>query len=264
MQTDRPVIGICSPTAHDLAYNRQCAPQYAEAVRAAGGEAREISLELTPRELQVSLEVCAGFILPGSPADIDPAGYGEIRDAATAEADPVREGCDRSVLEHAERTGKPVLGICFGLQSLNTWRGGSLVQDLSPLPVNHAAGSSVATAHTVLIANVSLLGSLLSNAEAPGDGPFRRLTVNSSHHQAVSRPGYDLTVVARASEDGTVEALEGRVGEAAMLGVQWHPERSTEISSASRNLFAWLVLSAADVLEAPGETSREAAGGDTL
>ena len=260
MPTDRPVIGICSPTTQDLGYNRQCTPQYTEAIRAAGGDPRELALDLPMRAFVNSLATCAGFVLPGSPADVDPDDYGEDRDIATAAADPAREACDRLVLEHAERTGKPVLGICFGLQSMNVWRGGSLVQDLAPVPVNHSAGASVAAAHTALVANMSLLGSLLSSAEAPSDGPFRRLTVNSSHHQAVSRPGDDFTVVARCSEDGTVEAAEGRIGEASMLGVQWHPERSTAISPASRSLFTWLVLSAVDVMESTGEGTR----GNTL
>lgn len=260
MPTDQPVIGILSPTSHDLAYNRQCAPQYAAAVRAAGGEPREILLHSTMQALQTAMRECAGFVLPGSPADVDPAHYGEERDPATAPADSPRELCDRLLLEHAEQTGKPVLGICFGAQSMNVWRGGSLVQDLAPVPVNHAAGISVATAHTALVTSMSLLGSLLSSSEAPSDGPFRRLPVNSSHHQAISRPGEDLTVVARCAEDGTVEAVEGHIGLAPMLGVQWHPERSTTISPASRNLFSWLILSAADVLESAGE----AADGNTL
>ena len=256
MPTDQPVIGIPSPTSHDLTYNRQCAPQYAEAVRSAGGAPLEIFLNLTKQNLRQALSACAGFVLPGSPADVDPSHFGEERNPATAAADPAREQLDRFILEHAEQTGKPVLGICFGAQSMNTWRGGSLVQDLAPVPVNHAAGASVAAAHTALVTSMSLLGSLLSSTEAPSDGPFRRLTVNSSHHQAISRPGDDLTVVARCADDGTVEAVEGRIGTAPMLGVQWHPERSTAISSASRSLFSWIVLSAADLLEISGEAVR--------
>lgn len=253
MPLDRPIIGICSPTSHDLAYNRQCAPQYAAAVREAGGEPLDLTVTLERQALQSLLATCSAFVLPGSPADVDPAGYGEEKNAATAAADPAREACDRLILDHAEQAGKPVLGICFGLQSMNTWRGGSLVQDLAPMPVNHAAGASVAAAHTALIANMSLLGSLLTSSEAPADGPFRRLTVNSSHHQAISRPGDDLTVVARCPEDGTVEAIEGRIGAAPMLGVQWHPERTAAISAASRSLFTWLALSAADWIELSGE-----------
>lgn len=249
MQTGWPLIGIPTPTSCDLAYNRQNWPQYSQAVRDAGGEPLELPVSATANDLSAAVQRCAGFVLPGSPADIDPELYGEDPLEATASADPAREACDRLILEHAEQTGKPIFGICFGLQSLNTWRGGTLVQDLAPVPVNHAAGSSVAVAHTALVASTSLLGSMLPPSEAPADGPFRRLSINSSHHQAVSRPGDDLIVVARCVEDGTVEALEGRIGNAPMLGVQWHPERSTAISEASRNLFRWLTLEALDAQE---------------
>ncbi len=249
MQIGRPLIGIPTPTSCDLAYNRQNWPQYSEAIREAGGKPLALQVAVSTNELSAAVQRCVGFVLPGSPADIDPGHYGEDPLEITAAADSAREICDRLILEHAEQTGKPVFGICFGLQSLNTWRGGTLVQDLTPVPVNHAAGRGVAIAHTALVSSMSLLGSLLSPSEAPADGPFRRLPINSSHHQAVSRPGDGLTVVARCVEDGTVEALEGRVGKATMLGVQWHPERSTTISAASRNLFRWLTLEALDPQE---------------
>ena len=255
MPTDRPLIGISTPTSRDLAYNRSCWPQYAEAIRQAGAESLEITLQSTPHIQRELLERCAGFVLPGSPADVDPARYGEARQIDTAAPDPARETCDRLILEHAADTGKPVLGICFGMQSINTWRAGTLVQDLTPFPVNHAAGSSVAIAHAVLVANTSLLGSLLSSTEAPGEGPFRRLPVNTSHHQAVSISGENLVVVARCADDGIVEAVEGRIGLSSMLGVQWHPERSTTISAASRSLFLWLSSNAADVSESQGGTT---------
>ncbi len=167
--------------------------------------------------------------------------------------DPARESCDRLLLEHAETTGKPVLGICFGAQFLNVWRGGTLVQDLLPMPVNHAAGATVAVAHSVSVQLQSLLGGLLTLTEAPQHGSFRRLPVNSSHHQAVAKPGDGLRVVARSAEDGVIEAFEGNIGLAAMLGVQWHPERSTEASAASRALFTWLVSAATDAAQAAGQ-----------
>ncbi len=85
---------------------------------------------------------------------------------------------------------------------------------------------------------------------------FLRLPVNTSHHQAVGTPGDGLRIVARSLEDGVIEAVEGAVEMSAddsvfhvehpavrqlVLGVQWHPERSFEISAASRALFGRLV-----------------------
>lgn len=242
-----PRIGIPVPTAGDLEYNQRSWPQYATAIAQAGGEPVQIPLNQSASELADLARRCAGFLLPGSPADVAPVHYGQDRDEQTAEADLAREACDRMLLEDAESTGKPVLGICYGVQFINVWRGGTLVQDLHPIPVNHSAGRQVAVAHSVVVASASLLGSLLTATEAPPDGQFRRLPVNSSHHQAIAVPGEDLSIVARSAEDGVIEALEGRVGLAAVVGVQWHPERSIDISPASRALFTWLVSEAFDV-----------------
>lgn len=242
-----PRIGIPVPTSKDSDYNHRSWPQYAEAVRLAGGTPFELALDRTRSELTRAADSCAGFLLPGSPADLDPARYGQDRQPNTADPDPAREECDWLLLERAEITGRPVLGICYGLQSLNVWRGGTLVQHLNPVPVNHEAGKQVAVAHSVLVAQTTLLAGLLTSTEAPPEEQFRRLAVNSSHHQAVAVPGEDLSIVARCPQDAVIEALEGHVGTAAMLGVQWHPERSASISATSRALFLWLVSEATDV-----------------
>lgn len=248
-------IGIPVPTSRDAAYNQRSWGTYAAAVTQAGGEAITVALGRTTAELNALAGRCDGFVLPGSPADVDPTRYGESRNEATALADAERETVDMLLLDHAARYGKPVLGICFGLQSMNVWRGGSLVQDVAPVPVNHAAGPQVAVAHTAVVAPESLLGSMLTAEEAPWAGGFMRLPVNSSHHQAVGVPGDGLKIVARCPEDGVIEALELNPEEYVfhvehrgrmqfLLGVQWHPERSCEISAASRALFARLVQEA--------------------
>ena len=248
----KPKIGIPWPTSSDLAYNRSYFAQYETAVAGAGGEPVSIPLQ-DSAALKRLASTCDGFVLPGSPADVDSERYGHTRDAASAPPDPAREDCDRTLLEIAESRGTPILGICYGLQSLNVLRGGTLVQDLRPVPVNHSAGAQVAVAHSVMVPSMTLLGGLLSGAESPAHGQFRRLSVNSSHHQAVAIPGQGFTVVARSSEDGVVEALEGQLGKAKVIGVQWHPERSTGLSAASRALFLWLVSAASDVAEGVGE-----------
>jgi putative glutamine amidotransferase len=255
-----PRIAIPVPTSTDVAYNQRSWPSYAKAIALSGGEPVAIPLNLPTLMLGELIASCEGVLLPGSPADVDPALYGADRDPATAAADPAREAVDYLLLDDAEKHGKPVLGICFGVQSLNVWRGGSLVQDLTPLPVNHSAGSKVAIAHTALVSKDSVLASLLTDEEAPEIAGFLRLPINTSHHQSVAAPGTGLRIVARSPEDGVIEAVELDADDSVfhvehppakqfLLGVQWHPERSFDISAASRALFRKLVDEAQRVAE---------------
>ena len=260
-----PRIAIPVPTSRDPAYNQRSWPTYATAVTRSGGEPVAVDLNASPAEIGVLVASCDGILLPGSPADVDPALYGAERDPASAPADPAREATDYLLLDHAEKYHKPVFAICYGIQSLNVWRGGTLVQDLAPLPVNHGAGSKVAIAHTAQIAPASILASLLTPEEAPERDGYLRLPINTSHHQSVAAPGAGLRIVARCPDDGVIEAVEIDSDDAVfhvehparpqfVLGIQWHPERSYEISAASRALFDHLILEARLITENRAET----------
>ena len=182
-------IAIPVPTSADPAYNQRCWPSYAEAVRAQGAEPVEVSLNLSPQQLQVLATSCQAILLPGSPADVSPQRYGQATEEHTSPADPLREATDLFLLDHAYSLKKPVLGVCFGCQILNVYRGGTLLQDLAILPVNHPSARGVAVAHQVLVASVSLLASVTEAEEAPRLDGFLHLPVNSSHHQAVGIAG---------------------------------------------------------------------------
>src|SRR5579875_1421336 len=243
----RARIAIPIPTSTNPEYNNRSWPTYAAAIEAAGGEPVQINPTATPRELRETARSCSGILLPGSPADVLPSRYGAEPDPATNKADEYRETTDWTLLEEAERQHLPVLGICYGLQSLNVYRGGSLVQDLLPLPVNHSAGSKVAIAHMADISRESILGSLITGDEVIENKRFLRLPVNSSHHQAIAQPAPGMRIVARCPEDGVIEAIEADYDSNNpwfFMAVQWHPERSTEISAASRALFARLIQEA--------------------
>ena len=241
----KPRVAIPTPTSTDLDYNRRNLPAYLAAIEQAGGLPVELLLTATRAEQQALAATCAAVLLPGSPADIDPSRYGQSPDPATAPADPAREAADTLLLEDAAIHGKPILGICFGLQSINTWRGGTLHQDLSLLPVNHPAGPSIAVAHTAVVAPDSLLATLLSAEEAPAAIRSPRLPVNSSHHQAIAIPGDGLHITARCPQDAVIEAIEADPSTGLrLLAVQWHPERSTATSPASRAHFAHLISQA--------------------
>ena len=191
------------------------------------------------------LERCDGVLLPGSKADVDPSKFGVPRSPHTAGADPGRDAVDQILLQNAYQQRKPVLGICYGLQSLNVYRRGSLIQHIPDfLPedlrskVNHEAGRTVAVAHTAEIESDSKLEDIL------GKGDKHMLPVNSSHHQSAEVIGNGLHIAARCPEDGIIEALEGTALDHFVLAVQWHPERSVDQDEASRAIFRALTIAA--------------------
>jgi putative glutamine amidotransferase len=256
----KPRIAIPVPTSTDLTYNQRSWPQYAAAVERSGGFPVEIPIDATPTAIANLINTCQAVLLPGSPADVNPQKYGQEPIPECSPADSARENVDELLIQDAHNLYKPIFAICFGLQFLNVWRGGTLVQDLSILPVNHAAGKSVAIAHSAAIAPDSVLGSFLDLSEAPEQDDFLRLPINSSHHQAIGIPGDGFRVAARCPQDGVIEAVEGgQASEGAMshfvLGVQWHPERSYDISQSSRTLFDQFVAQAAAWTPRPIHTS---------
>jgi putative glutamine amidotransferase len=248
-----PRIAVPEPTSTDQAYNQRSLPQYIHAVAASGGTAVPVPLHATPVEWARILASCAGVLLPGSPADVDPSRYGEDRAKETAPKDEPREALDELLLKGALDQGKPVLGICYGLQSLNVWRQGTLIQDLPHADpamagtVNHQPGREVQRAHPVQVAPGSRLSHLVNGIgeESPA------LFVNSSHHQSIGRPGKGLVVVATSPEDGVIEGLEGSDPKQFLVAVQWHPERSYDVSAASRAIFAAFLSAAREWSSGP-------------
>jgi putative glutamine amidotransferase len=153
--------------------------------------------------------------------------------------------------------GKPILTICFGTQTLNVWRGGTLVQHLTGTAVNHRAGRKVPVAHNVAVPQDSLLGEMIAFDATPESDGSIRLPVNSSHHQAIATAGDGLRVTARTPEDGVIEAIENApdgVGGRFVLGIQWHPERTFDESAASRAIFTRFIAEAAAWVPLPPST----------
>jgi putative glutamine amidotransferase len=241
-------IAIPLPLSANPEYVERSLPQYERAIEMAGGKAVRIPLDKSPSEVMKIIERCAGVLLPGSAADVDPSKYGVWQPhPKTSPPDPGRDRVDELLLQDAYNMRKPLLGICYGLQSLNVYRTGSLIQDIES-PIKHAAGRGVTVAHTVEIDSGSRLGKILSAGRGSSS-----LGVNSSHHQAADVVGDGLRVVARCPNDGIVEALEGTVADHFVLAVQWHPERSLE-EEASRAIFRAFVQAAeAEPLRLAGE-----------
>jgi putative glutamine amidotransferase len=264
-----PRIAIPMPHSTDHEYAERSIPPYERAIAQAGGEPVRIPLDRTPAEVSSMIEHCDGVLLPGSNADVDPARFGAPRSPHTAAADPRRDAVDDLLLQDAYDKHKPILGICYGLQSLNVYRSGSLIQHIPDfLPedlrtrVDHEAGKTVAIAHAVEIEKDSKLagilcgdsrpfgklraGSRLSSRAKLGGGASAPegdlvIPVNSSHHQSADAIGDGLRISARCTADGIIEAVEGTAADHFVLAVQWHPERSVDADEPSRAIFRALI-----------------------
>jgi putative glutamine amidotransferase len=228
MQT-RPRIGVPWRTAGEETANRRLTiDKYLRAVEFAGGEAVLLSLTETPAELKHRAEGLDGFVLSGSPADLDPAHFRASRHPATADADAARERADFTLLEYALAAGKPLLAICYGIQSLNVFLGGTLVQDIPTelgTTICHSQDedefpNGEETPEPFHGARFDA-GRVLNLSAAPN------AQINSSHHQSVLEPGRGLRITGHAP-DGVVEAVEWTGDDNWLVGVQWHPERMPE------------------------------------
>jgi putative glutamine amidotransferase len=254
-----PRIAIPVPHSGDREYAERSLPQYERAVEMAGGEPVRIPLDQPPADVMKLIERCDAVLLPGSKADVDPAKYDAPRNPQTAAADSGRDTVDELLLQDAYNMRKPILGICYGLQILNVFRTGTLIQHIES-PVKHDAGRKVEVAHTVEVEPGSKLESIVGTggeghgfsraAHTAKDGasaPEARslmVPVNSSHHQAADIVGDGLRAVARSPQDGVIEAVEGTSPDHFVLAVQWHPERSVDDDEPSRAIFRALIEAA--------------------
>jgi putative glutamine amidotransferase len=230
-------IAIPEPTSSDPAYNARSLPPYLAALHSCGVTPVLVPLhERQDRVARLLLGV-QGILLPGSGYDVDPQRYGEDRIPECGESDPGRTAVDELLLQDAFNLHKPILAICFGVQTLNVWRNGSLIQDLQT-SVDHHPGRAVLDAHRARVSPGSRLASLLH------DGERLESLVNSSHHQAIKVPGDNLLVTATSPEDGVIEAVELDSPDHFVFGIQWHPERTYTHSAFSRAIFSAFVQAA--------------------
>jgi len=243
--SQKPRVGIPYRTANEeVTGNRLKYETYADAVRGAGGDPVEVSLGLPSDELKRLAGTLDAVVLPGSPADVEPSQFHALRHPECAESDPDRERTDFALLENALAEHKPVLAICYGIQSLNVFLGGSLVQDI-PSELHSAIehqwhDSKQGTPepfHPVRIESGSQLKQIAGADNA---------RVNSSHHQSIFELGRNLRIVARAPDD-VVEAVEWTGDSNWVVGVQWHPERMVATDPLAEGLFANLVAAARKV-----------------
>ena len=208
--------------------NRWRMNQYIGAIEDAGGQAEPLFL---PRDGDAdgthAAKMAAEFdgILVSGGADLPTSLYGEEEDPnAGVELVPLaRPAYEGALLSEFLRLDKPALGICYGCQFFNVWRGGSLIQDIPTQwhePIEHRTGR-----HSVHVLHDTMLRRVLELEE---------FDIVTSHHQAIGRLAEGAATAAFAP-DRLAESIEFHDARF-FLGVQWHPERDRE-SEATQRLF---------------------------
>lgn len=224
----KPVIGIVS------LYDEQkesywMLPGYAQGLEQAGAAPLVLPLTEDREALERYAALCDGFLFPGG-HDLDPGLYGEEKSEACGLVCPERDNMEKLFFPLALETGKPILGICRGIQLINALLGGSLYQDLPtqrPSQVEHHGQPPYdQVIHTVTVERDSPL------YDAVG---AEKIGVNSYHHQGIKELGRGLRAAALAP-DGLAEAV-WLPGHKFLLAVQWHPEFAYKTDENSRKIF---------------------------
>lgn len=227
--THMPVIGLTVNGRPDLP-GIDCRQAYYQRLAAAG--ALPMLLPPLPEQIAAYAAKIDGLLLSGG-GDVDAHWFGQAASPLAHAADWQRDAWEIGLCRALWRQGKPILGICRGMQVLNIALGGDIWQDLSlrpqPCLVHDQSCPRQQTSHLVEICQADLAAVL-----------GRHYAVNSLHHQAVRRIAPDLLPAAYAS-DGICEALWAKDGQRFALGLQWHPEYLPEDAP-----FQWLTAAAAE------------------
>jgi len=196
------------------------------------------------------MENADAVCLSGAVNDVDPLRYGREPKPQLGPVVPRRDETDMMLLAAAEARQLPVLAICFGKQSLNVYRGGTLIQDIDAEvknPLKHMQGDLFSRrSHSINITEDSLIARLADSTHT---------TVNSHHHQAIDIVGRDLEPIAWAP-DGVIEAVINTRPDQFVLGVQWHPEVGWQNDPLSQALFNHFIAVARDRVASRGEPAR--------
>lgn len=217
----RPRIALfASVTESDCASLNQ---GYLRAIWKSGGDPCVMFHDVDKEYIKEVCEHFDGFLFCGG-EDIDPKYYGEEKSRLLGNICSVRDEYEEKMFAAAYKTGKPILGICRGMQVINVFLGGSLHQHVDG---HKQAESRDARTHTVELCESGVLRKILGESA---------IAVNSFHHQIVKRLAADLICNATSTNDGYIEAFHHKE-HPFLLGVQWHPECYFELSETSSKIF---------------------------
>jgi putative glutamine amidotransferase len=212
---------------------------YADSVRRHGGRALLLDASASASARAEAFGSMAGLLLTGG-GDLDPARYGDAPAGAIG-VDPGRDQLEADAWAAAEARGVPVLGLCRGMQAMNVFAGGRLLQHVD----GHRGaewGHGQAATHPLRVIPGTRLARILFPANVGGGV----LTVNSYHHQAVRvtdlSSRFAASAVSPSPVGDLVEALETTAGPFRMA-VQCHPERRESTPAAFERLFAFFLAS---------------------
>lgn len=200
--------------------------RYVTAIEDAGGAPVLLPTTDTEATFEALLDQIDGLVVPGGPA-VTEGLTGPLPDDLSA-LDGLRADSDRRWIEACWNTGRPIFGICYGMQRLNALAGGTIYGDVEAEHDGAQTHSQKrgATTHTVTLTEGSRLHRWLDTDT---------LTVNTRHLQAPAALGDGFSVAATAP-DGVIEAIEHENGR--LFGVQFHPER---MGAVTQPLFRALV-----------------------
>ena len=228
MENKKPMIAL-TPLVDEARDSYWMLRGYMKGIELAGGIPVMLPLMDDENAVERFVDTFDGFVFTGGP-DVSPAAYGQEKLPVCGDTLPERDALETRLLSAALKRNKPVLGICRGLQLINTVLGGTLYQDLPsqhPSEIEHRMKPPYdQICHEVALVEGSPLKELLGK-ETTG--------VNSCHHQAIMKLAPSLSPMAW-SPDGLVEAVYKPVG-SFLWAFQWHPEFSYKVNPDSMKIF---------------------------
>jgi putative glutamine amidotransferase len=230
----KPIIGIAgnerTMTMGETFWLSYTSRNFVEGIQDAGGLPLVLPIG-QPEDAKRYIQRIDKLLLGGG-HDVNPKLYGQEPHPYLEEINEKRDAFELKLIDEAIKQGKPIFGICRGMQLINVAFGGSLYQDISlfgPTSIKHVQESEMTKqTHLVQIKASSRLATFL-----PED-----YSVNSYHHQTIKNVAPNFTVIAQAP-DGIIEGIEAN--DLPILAIQWHPELTRNALATEQQLFTYFV-----------------------